>query len=95
MVPTEGAVEEGGKVQVGFSVPKKKFRSSVDRHRVRRLLVEAWRHNKHNLVECVPVGQTMHVFLLFINPELPDYTAVETSVAAGVRKLCDIAKQNS
>jgi len=86
-------VEKGGNLQVGFSVPKKKFRSSVDRHRVRRLMVEAWRLNKSALIEHLPEGQTMHVFLIFLNPELPDYTPVETAVAAGIKKLCEIASQ--
>ena len=94
-MPTEGVVENGGNVQAGFSVPKKKFRSSVDRHRVRRLMVEAWRLNKSALIERLPEGQAMHVFLIFLNPELPDYSSVETAVAAGIKKLCEIAPQAS
>jgi len=85
-------LKKGGNVQVGFSVPKKKFRSSVDRHRVRRLLVEAWRLNKHNLTECIPDDQGLHVFLLFLNTELPEYDSVEVAVANGIKKLCDIVK---
>lgn len=95
IVPAEGIAEKGSNVQVGFSVPKKKFRSSVDRHRVRRLMVESWRLNKHILIESMPGGCTIHIFLIFLNPELPEYAPVETAVTTGIKKLCEIVKQNA
>lgn len=93
-MPSDLFTEKSSRLQVGFSVPKKKFRKSVDRHRVRRLMVEAWRLNKQNLIDCLPEGQAIHVFLIFLNPELPDYDPVEAAVGVGMKKLCEIAQKS-
>jgi ribonuclease P protein component len=75
------------KLKVGFSVPKKKFRSSVSRHRVRRLMAEAWRLNKAMLLDALPEGKQLHVFLVFTSPELPAYELVLAQVVAAIHKL--------
>jgi len=74
-------------VQAGFSVPKKKFKKSVDRHRVRRLMVEAWRHRKHLLPPVVPAGMQLHVFLLFTDAALPEYATVEQAMTTATDRL--------
>ncbi len=77
-------------VQAGFSVPKKKFRSSVKRHRIRRLMVEVWRHHKHTLHAAIPPGQQLHLFLIFTDTKLPDLALVQKAIVAGVDKLAAI-----
>ena len=72
---------------VGFSVPKKKFRSSVDRHRVRRLMAEAWRLHKHTLYAVVPEATQLHLFLIFTDLKMPDYETVSAAVVKGIDKL--------
>jgi ribonuclease P protein component len=74
-------------VQAGFSVPKKKFKRSVDRHRVRRLMVEAWRHRKHLLPPVVPAGMQLHVFVLFTDAALPEYATVEQAMTTATDRL--------
>lgn len=93
VIPAEGTIKNGSNLQVGFSVPKKKFRKSADRHEVRRLLFEAWRLNKHELIETIPDGWSFHVFLVFMNAEIPAYSVVEEAVITGINKLCEIAKK--
>jgi ribonuclease P protein component len=55
-------------VQVGFSIPKKKIKKANGRNRVRRLLKEAWRLQKHPLYEVVPSGHQLHCFLIYTGP---------------------------
>jgi len=50
-------------------------------------MVEAWRLNKQPLIEVVPPGQQLHVFLIFTGKELPEYAQVLTSVKTGIEKL--------
>ena len=75
----------------GFSVPKKKFKSSVHRHRVRRLIVEAWRLNKHELYAVMPPGIRFHLFFVFTDNKLPEYAPVLNAVLDCIEKLKLIA----
>jgi ribonuclease P protein component len=74
-------------LQAGFSVPKKKFRSSVDRHGVRRKLVESWRLNKQVLIDAVPADRQLHVFLVYTGKELPTTEQVLPAVITGIARL--------
>ena len=74
-------------------MPKKKFRSSVDRHRVRRLMVEAWRLNKQPLYEAIPAGTQMHLFFLFTGSKMPAYQEVQSVVLRAINKLIIEDKQ--
>jgi ribonuclease P protein component len=74
-------------VLTGFSVPKKKFRSSVRRHRIRRLMVEAWRLNKHILYPAIPEGRQLHLFFIFTDAAMPDHAKVSDAVVAGINRL--------
>lgn len=79
----------------GFSVPKKKFGSSVKRHRIRRLMVEAWRLNKHSLYATVPEDQQLHIFFIFTDHNMPDYETVQRAVIGCIEKLVETIRTNS
>jgi len=72
---------------VGFSVPKKKFRRSVDRHRIARLMREAWRTSKYTLYEAVPADSQLHVFLIFTNTDMPDLATIQAAIGKAIVKL--------
>jgi ribonuclease P protein component len=74
----------------GFSVPKKKFRHSVDRHRIRRLMVEAWRLNKQSLYDAVPADVQLHIFFIFTDKILPEYATVQQALVKGIGQLGNI-----
>ena len=57
-------------VQVALSVPKRKFKKAVSRNRIRRLMREAYRVNKHRLYQELHVGEEQHAIMLI-------YTAIE------------------
>jgi ribonuclease P protein component len=52
-------------VRVGFSIPKKRLRLAHQRHRVRRLLKEAWRLQKHTVYAHIPPQNQLHCFLIY------------------------------
>ncbi|MBA3827838.1 MAG: ribonuclease P protein component [Taibaiella sp.] len=81
------AVGEESPVRVGFSVPKKKFRKSVDRHRIARLMREVWRLNKHLVYEAVPPDKQVHLFFMFTDTTMPAMPAVHSAVTGSIAKL--------
>lgn len=74
-------------VRAGVAVPKKKFRRANRRHRVRRLVTEAWRLNKHILYNAIPAGQQLHVFMVYVSAEEPDFSNLQAVVQQGIQKL--------
>lgn len=68
-------------------MPKKRFRLSVHRHRIRRLLVEAWRLQKQPLYEAIPKEKQLQLFLIFADGTIPEYNVVEKAVGMGIDKF--------
>lgn len=79
----------------GFSVPKKKFKLSVHRHRITRLLREAWRLQKHSLYPNIPANSQLHLFFIFTDTQLPQYAIVEKCMQQAIQKLISQLPQPS
>ena len=81
---------DGTAIKTGFSVPKKQFKLSVDRHRVRRLMVESWRLQKSEVVPAVPAHLSLHLFIIYTGKTLPTQAAIATSTHTALLKLIEI-----
>ena len=65
-------------IQAGFSVPKRNFKKAVDRNRIKRLLREAYRHQKGSLYQEL---EKPYVFMFtFMGKKEPTYLEAEQKI---------------
>lgn len=77
-------------VRVGFSIPKKRIKLANGRNRIRRLIKEAWRLQKHPIYSQIPAGVQLHCFLVYTgSPVVKDFTLdmAKEAVSKAIGKL--------
>lgn len=79
--------EELEKSIAAFAVPKRNFKSAVDRNRVKRQLREAYRLNKHMLEEIN--GKKFVMLFLYLGKVKPQYTDLQKAMVKLFKKLQD------
>ena len=68
-----------------FAVPKRNFKSAVDRNRVKRQLREAYRLNKQILAEIH--GRKFVMLFLYLGKVKPQYAELEKAVVNLLKKI--------
>jgi len=82
--------------QIAITVPKKNFKKAVLRNRIKRLIREAWRLNKHILYSHLEKNNSTIVLMLIYTPsDLPDYKSVLSRTSQLVSKLLLILPSDS
>ena len=92
----EGEEKQEPPVSILVSVPKKRFRHAVDRNRMKRLVREAYRLNKHILWEALE-GKNERLALAFvcITDSLPSFPQVQKSVRKALVRIVERMNINS
>lgn len=82
-------------IKVGVGVSTRYFKKAVDRNRVKRLLRECYRHNKHPLLKyCLEKNVQVAVFFLYVDKQLPEFGALQFNIQIILVKLIErIEKQ--
>lgn len=92
--PESGASKSD--LQSAFSVSKKYFKKSVDRNRIRRLMREAYRLQKNELLEQLKKHQKqLVIFFIYTGNELPEYQFVFDKTGSALKRLIKTVHENS
>lgn len=77
-------------LQYGCSAPVRNFKKAVDRNRVKRLLKEAFRLQKHILLdELAQKDKRLVIFVIYSAPGLPKFITIKTVMGELLLKLKD------
>lgn len=75
-LPIEEEMQKG--VSILISVPKKRFHDAVDRNRVKRQIREAYRKNKHALIEQVnQSGKGLLIAFVYVSADIEPTAHIE------------------
>jgi len=75
-------------VSILISVPKKKFKRAVKRNYIKRQVREAYRCNKHSLVELmISKNQRLLIAFIFLDNKLYDISVIEKSITTLLNKF--------
>lgn len=73
---------------VMFAVPGKNFSKAVDRNRIRRLMREAYRRNKSDiLLKLKEAGQNFSMILLYTGKTIAPYKEIEHKIILILQRL--------
>ncbi|MCK0130244.1 ribonuclease P protein component [Flavobacteriaceae bacterium F08102] len=77
-------------VQCGFGVSKKKFKRAVDRNRIKRLMREVYRQQKHIIYKDL---DKKHIIMInYIDEKLPNYVQIEEKLILLLIKFMEKVK---
>ncbi len=86
---------EESSLRVGVTAGKKYFKRAVDRNRIKRLIREAYRLQKNELVQTVKQkGQKGFLFFVYTGKAIPSFEVVKEAMNKCLKRLENSIKAN-
>lgn len=77
-------------LRIAFGVPKRNFKSAVKRNRIKRLMREAYRLNKHELYPALEQKSVkIVVMIVYTQRDMPDFNKVKGKIILSLLRLLD------
>ena len=81
-------LEDFPRCQMGVSVPKRNFKSAVDRNRIKRQIKEAYRLNKSKLIDDLKLKKRkLAMMFIFTSNKKLEYTQIEKLTISALGKI--------
>jgi ribonuclease P protein component len=74
-------------IRAGVSVSSRNFSKAVDRNRVKRLLRETYRLQKHLVADQLPTGKGVDLFFVYTEKQLPEFLPLQTQMEKALLKI--------
>ncbi len=76
-------------VQLVISVPKRKFKKSVDRNRIKRQIREVYRHQKEDILypSLLLKNKSIHLLIIYTGNEIITTSKIEKKLNLGLQRL--------
>ncbi|MEO6489190.1 MAG: ribonuclease P protein component [Ferruginibacter sp.] len=85
-----------GLLQAAVGVSSRNFKKAVDRNRIKRLMREAYRLQKHALQDHLQErSKHLSVFILYVGKELPQYDHIHERMGAIINRLIKFTDANT
>lgn len=82
--------------QFALTVPKKKFKKAVQRNRIRRLMREAYRLNKHHLYDALQKEEKqLALLVIYTGQETMPFAEIESAMQQMLRRLIKKWRQSN
>ncbi|MDR2843208.1 MAG: ribonuclease P protein component, partial [Candidatus Symbiothrix sp.] len=80
----------GVSASILISVPKKRFKRAVQRNRIKRLVRETYRKNKHSLLASLQTQDTgLLLAFVYVSNHLCSYSEMETAIKKSLQILLE------
>ena len=76
---------DSASVQLAVTVPKKRFHHAVDRNRLKRLMREGYRQQKHRIT--VPEGKCCRLCWIYVAKEMSSFEEMQAAVTSVFQKI--------